>query len=322
MQAAVLGLGNISTRHRRNIKYLWPQCKVYAAPTQSRALDSPPSNCDRYFCSSKELPVGELDFVVIATPATRHLELAIPFIEAGVPVLIEKPLTSSVSELKKFESYIKATGSDVYVAYCLRFLSLFKEAKEIIEQGKLGDILYVSCCVGQFLPDWRPGSDYRNSVSAQASLGGGVLLELSHEVDYLQELFGALRVQWADIHNTGSLDIDAEDCANVVFSSELAPHISLHLDFLQKTPSRLLTVVGTEASMCWDLMQKHLTVNRRNKLPEVIDEKYDDGNQMYKDMLSSFVDKSHPARTRLADFNSASSTIKTIEQIKQFWGAN
>ena len=79
-------------------------------------------------------------------------------------------------------------------AYNLRFLPSLQAYRERIQFGVIGKVLSVRCEIGQYLPSWRPGSDYRQAVSASRALGGGALLELSHEIDYLRWIFG--EVAW------------------------------------------------------------------------------------------------------------------------------
>ena len=81
----------------------------------------------------------------------------------------------------------------------------------IINSKKIGQILHVQVDCGSYLPDWRKGTDYRESVSAKAELGGGVLLELSHELDYIRWFFGEMISISANIQNSGTLGIDVED---------------------------------------------------------------------------------------------------------------
>ena len=103
------------------------------------------------------------------------------------------------------------TTSKIGVAYNLRYLPSAKKVKHIISERVLGRLTNVHIECGQYLPDWRPGTDYRLGVSAQKKLGGGALLELSHELDYLLWIFGSIRSVVAKLETTGTLDIDV-DC--------------------------------------------------------------------------------------------------------------
>ena len=98
-------------------------------------------------------------------------------------------------------------------AYNLRFQPSLQEFRKQIKQQRIGKILSVRVEVGQYLPNWRPESDYRKGVSAQKKLGGGVLLELSHEIDYISWIFGDYKWVKAHISKQSNLEIDVEDTA-------------------------------------------------------------------------------------------------------------
>jgi predicted dehydrogenase len=96
-----------------------------------------------------------------------------------------------------------------------------------------------------YLPFWRP-SDYAHSVSAQKSLGGGVLLELSHEYDYLKALFGVPKNISCNTSKVSDLNIDVEDLAVSVFNYESNFFIEVHQDMISQPPKRNLRIVGNK----------------------------------------------------------------------------
>ena len=101
-----------------------------------------------------------------------------------------------------------------------RYMPLFNNIKNIIDQRIIGNILAVNVYAGQYLPNWRSNSDYRDGVSANKSLGGGVLLELSHEIDYVIWLFGVPKSVICSAPKISNLEIDVEDIANIIFEYE------------------------------------------------------------------------------------------------------
>jgi predicted dehydrogenase len=101
------------------------------------------------------------------------------------------------------------------VGYNLRFMKSLKKFREILKKNTIGKILSIRSEVGSYLPSWRPDSDYKKSVSAIKKLGGGVLLELSHDIDYLVWLFGNVKWVSSTIHRQSNLKIDTEDTAHI-----------------------------------------------------------------------------------------------------------
>ena len=123
--------------------------------------------------------------------------------------------------------------------------------------------------VGQHLPNWRVGSDYRKTVSAQKILGGGVLLELSHEIDYLLWLFGPVEWVKAHISKQSDLDIDVEDSALIIFGfdkdkDDYQVTASLTMDFIRHDTTRSCTVIGEDGSLKWDGINGSVNFFKKN----------------------------------------------------------
>jgi len=136
------------------------------------------------------------------------------------------------------------------------------EFKKQIDGGKVGKIYSVRAEIGQYLPSWRPESDYRYGVSAQQKLGGGVLLELSHEIDYISWIFG--KIDWVKSHvsKQSDLEIDVEDSAQVILGFKeingLALTASLNIDFIRHDTTRKCFAVGEMGTLLWDGIKRQV----------------------------------------------------------------
>src|SRR5699024_8419493 len=174
------------------------------------------------------------------------------------------------------------------VGYCLRYMPVIQALKDIIHTGSMGKIYNVYCETGQYLPDWRPTKNYRYSVSANKSLGGGALLELSHEIDYLHYLLGDLKPISAILRSSEELKLEVEDLADVLALTSENSVVNIHLDFLQKTPRRIIRIITENGSMDCDLISNSLKINRCGEEYVVYEDNSYDRNQMYLDMLINF----------------------------------
>ena len=155
-----------------------------------------------------------------------------------------------------------------------------------LKKNEIGTITQVKIECGSYLPEWRSGQDYRDTVSAQSSLGGGVLLELSHELDYLQWFFGMPIAVQSMVRNSGTLDVDVEDQAVLLIESIMGYPIIVQLDFNRRHPKRSCIVQTTEGELIWDIVQK--TVKWRTEKEEVsIDQS--DSDYMYREQLIHFI---------------------------------
>jgi len=314
---AVIGLGNISIRHRGNLKKLFPKAKVYAVSASGRTPSEIIENADKVLSSIDEIININPKFVIVASPATFHAEHAIPFIQAGIPVLIEKPLSASTIESHKILAAADLHKTPVAVGYCLRYLSSSQEIKRLLDNKIVGKVYNVFVEIGQFLPDWRLTKNYRDSVSASSKLGGGALLELSHELDYIQWLFGELNLLSAILRSSKELSLEVEDLADILAKTSKRSVVSIHLDFLQKQAYRKCRVLGSEGVLEWNLIKNQITLTNKEKNELIFDASNTDKNQMYLDMLLDFENMINTKPNQCITLNEAHQTISFIDEIKK-----
>lgn len=248
----LVGLGSIGKRHLGNLKQRLPQARI--ATLRSSPPEKERNDGVIEFSVLQDAIDFQPDIALICNPAIFHLPVAQALADAGVDLLIEKPLAADSDGVAHLQASAARQGLKVMVGYNLRFSDSLKALRSALQSGACGKILCVRAEVGQYLPDWRPDSDYRKVVSAQRALGGGALLELSHELDYLRWLFGTpVRVS-GDIRKVSALDIDVEDLVFAQFdclSDEQVIPVSLQLDFLQRKVTRTCKVVCEEATLVW-----------------------------------------------------------------------
>lgn len=197
------------------------------------------------------------DAIILAGPSTTRADVLRRLGELAVPVFIEKPLAHTLDEATSVVNLLGPAVARVQLGYNLRFSESLNFFRDLVHGGRFGPVLRFSAEAAQYLPDWRPGKDYRETVSARAHLGGGVLLELSHEIDYLRWIFGEWDWVSAWAGNTSSLDIDVEDTALVTIgigstdrSAQLVGQLSL--DFVRRDKTRSITAVCEGGTFRWD----------------------------------------------------------------------
>lgn len=231
MKALVIGYGSIGERHARILTELGCNTAVLSA----RSVDFP-----LLFSSLDEvIDRHQPDYVVIASQTASHYSDLIRLIDVGFTgsVLVEKPLFKIKQELPKndFKSF--------NVAYNLRFHPVIQKVRMLLA-GQ--NIISFNAYVGQYLPSWRPGADYSKSYSASSLMGGGVLRDLSHELDFISWLVGG----WSRITASGGhfsdLNIDSDDVYGLLWESERCPLICAQLSYLDRNPTRKF-IVNTNA---------------------------------------------------------------------------
>lgn len=254
----IVGLGSIGTRHARLARELVPGLQIVVLRHSScREMNEP--GIDHCVTSLDEALRFRPQAAVVANPATHHLDVALPLARAGIHLLVEKPISSTAEGVGELIEVCRLQGLTLMTGYNLRFLPSLRRFRELLEAKSVGAVLSVRAETGQFLPSWRPGSDYRNTVSAKAALGGGVLLELSHEIDYLRWLFG--EVEWVSAiqRKQSDLEIDVEDTAHLVLGfanekGEVPVIAALDMDFFRHDATRTCTVIGAAGSLRWNAL--------------------------------------------------------------------
>ncbi len=194
---------------------------------------------------------------MICNPAPFHIPVALALARAGSHLLIEKPLSDALVGISELIQVCQEAGVVALTGYNLRFLPSLNRFHELIRSAAAGPVLSVRMEVGQYLPGWRPGTDYRASVSARKALGGGVLLELSHELDYLRWIFGEVVWVQGTLSRQSSLEIDVEDTAHLTCGVASADGgrtlvASISLDFIRRDTTRVCTALCENGSLRWD----------------------------------------------------------------------
>lgn len=253
VRGLVVGLGSIGRRHLANLRALLPAAQLtvwrqHARP-ENAAGDSSPAN--RVVFSLEDALASRPTFAFIASPASLHVPTALELARRGVHLFIEKPLSHSLEGVDELIELCRG-GVLVQVGYNFRFHRPLELLREALRAGRIGRPVSLRAEVGQYLPDWRPGADYTQTATAQRRLGGGVLLELSHELDYARWLLGEVESVLAQSARAGDLEIDVEDTADVLLRFVGGATAAIHLNMLERAPRRCCRVTGTDGTLDWE----------------------------------------------------------------------
>lgn len=254
MKAIVIGSGSIGRRHVRNLCSLGVTgISLYDVKPERAA--SVAEECGVTAVRSiAEAFAQNPESAFICTPPVTHLPLARQAVAAGCHVFVEKPLTNQMDGVD--ELLVEAHGSRclVYVGYNLRFHPGLVRLKQMLDHGTIGMPLGIRAEFGQYLPDWRPDEDYRASYTAKESLGGGIILDASHELDYIRWLAGAVESVSCASGRIGGLEMDAEDTAEIILKMRSGIIAQVHVDCTQRHYTRWCKVAGTEGTLIWDYL--------------------------------------------------------------------
>jgi len=252
MKFLIAGLGSIGRRHFRNLIALGEKNIVLVRSHRATLPDNELSNHPVETDLAEALRKHKPDAVIVANPTAFHLDIAIPAAETGCTILLEKPVSDSLDRVDVLQKTAQKSGSKILVGFQFRYHPTLNKARELIQQGALGTVLTVHAHWGEYLPQWHPWEDYRQSYAARADLGGGVIVTLTHPLDYLRYLIGDTESLWSFNAHVSPLETDVEDVAEIGLKFANGAMGSVHLNYVQRPPSHRLEIVGTAGTLRWD----------------------------------------------------------------------
>jgi predicted dehydrogenase len=284
----VIGTGSAGYRHLMNARTLGvPELWVYStgAGVRKEAL---PADIRVEGDLDRALMRG-VRAVVIANPTSLHIETALRAAKAGCHLLIEKPLSHTIANIDDLDNEARARQLVLLTGYQLRFHPSLQQIRCWLQDGAIGEIVCANAVWGEYLPAWQPWRDYRTSYSARTDLGGGVLLTLSHPIDYLRWLLGEVTRVSAMTACRSGLELDVEDTAFVHLELENGAIVSLSLDYSQRPARHTLTIVGRDGVIQWDNASGVARLERLHRYTAYVPERFE-RNDLFIAEMNHFLD--------------------------------
>ena len=303
MKVLIISYGSIGKRHYNILNSLNKNIEISVVSSQTI------NNSIVYNSIQKAYQEHQFNYTIICSPTSRHyidLLEVLKFHTIGNPILIEKPV------FEKYISKIDLKSKNIFVGYNLRYHPIINKLREILKNTK--DINYVNMYVGQYLPNWRPERDYRESYSSKKEEGGGVLLDLSHEIDLLHYLFGEIQICNSLVSHQSNLEINSEDVALIHGKTVKNIIFSLSLDYISKTPIRQITVHSNSKTYQADLIQNTLYSTNLNGQKEYEEIKDLDRNHTYTQMHKELIESNF---SNICSFEDGLKVNYWIDQIKK-----
>jgi predicted dehydrogenase len=280
MKIFLIGLGSIAKKHITAIRKIEPNAIIYALRSSNNAENY--DNVINVFSWESAL---EADFILISNPTNLHGNTILKALEFKKPLFIEKPLLHHLLQVDEIIEKVNIDRIPTYIACVLRFHPVISYLKEFINNTK-SKVDEVNVYCGSYLPNWRADSDYRQSYSANVEMGGGVHLDLIHEIDYLYWLFGKPIQVKSTLRDNSHLDISAIDYANyqLIYSDFVA---SVTLNYFRKQNKREIEIVSPDFILNGNLISYSIKEEIGNKI--IIDEAAQMGT-LYDKQMSYFLD--------------------------------
>lgn len=298
MKVVIIGLGSIANKHILALRKLCVNVDLFALRHNKLAKKVEGIKNIYHF---SELEVVKPDFIIISNPTFAHYDTLKSLIGFNYPLFIEKPLFSSVGE-NELMLVNKLINNDVpnYVACNLRF---HKGVIELKKRKVSKRIEEVNIYCGSYLPDWRPNINFREVYSANKEMGGGVHIDLIHELDYMYWIFGAPNQTRKTFKSNSSLEISAIDYANYLFEYE-SFCANVVLNYYRKDSKRTCEIITNEGTYSLDLLKNTITLN-----DEIIYQEEQEPMEMYINQMEFFINNIINKKTR---FNTVEEAYKIL----------
>jgi predicted dehydrogenase len=230
-------------------------------------------NAKSVFHSLKDaLSFEHYDAAIVSAPTSLHYEFSIELIRARIPVFVEKPLCSDLSQAEKISDALRLNPVTFMMGHTYRFRKDWQDIKSLITQSPLGRIMSAEFSGGWYLPDWHFRQDYRAEYAAQKSQGGGVMLtSMSHIFDIIIWFFGDIVKLTGIKAKVSELDIDVDDSVSMAMLTASGCLVNVYEDFLSRIPRRLLRITCQNGLIEVDFNQKRMTIwdeNQHRHLPD------------------------------------------------------
>ena len=290
MKFLIAGFGSIGRRHLRNLRALGEE-DILLYRTQHSTLPEDEIAGIPVETNLEAALAHHPDAVIISNPTALHMEVAIPAAEAGCHILMEKPVADSLAKVDHLRAALVQGKAQLLVGFQFRYHPALRQVKTWLEEGAIGNAFSFQAHWGEFLPNWHPWEDYKQSYAARADLGGGVVLTLTHPLDYLRWLLGDVQSLWSFAGTLGNLEIDVADSAEIGLQFKNGPAGTVHVDYLQRPPAHTLQILGTGGTIQWDNASGVASLYRaesesweKNSLPTGFDR-----NDLFLDELRHFI---------------------------------
>lgn len=248
--ALIVGCGSIGTRHASNLQSLGINVVGYDKDQERR--EEIADSLDIKTVSGLDVALANHpDMTVVAVPNRFHVPVAKQAAKSGSHLFIEKPLSHTEEDISELVATSQSQNLTTMVGCNLRFHPCLKQFKTLIQNNTVGDPVTARIEAGSYLPEWHPNEDYRELYSAREDLGGGVILDFIHEINYARWFFGEVKAVTALTRAGTTLDIETEEVATISLEFDSGFIGQLLLDYIQRPYRRSCRLVGSKGTLKW-----------------------------------------------------------------------
>lgn len=321
--AVVVGGGSIGLRHARNlVAGGCPDVSVCDVdPSRREVVEQQFGDTVRFFDDLDAALGSAPALALVCVPSALHVDVALRAARAGCDLFIEKPLAADSAQVPPLARLVEERDLLCMVGCNMRFHPAIARIHGLLDAGDIGRVLSIRAHFGHYLPNWRPGTDYRETYSSQAAQGGGIILDAIHEIDYVRWLGGEVDQVACMAGTVSDLDIAVEDSAEILLRFESGSHASIHIDYLDQVKRRSCEVVGSTGTVVWRSVRKDpeeitLEIHRDNH-DRVVEELTVEPNEPYLLELRHLTERLADRGRPLLDLTGAWQDLRIAEAARQ-----
>lgn len=300
MKVLLIGFGSIGKRHYEILNSIKAINEIHVVTKQNL------ENIVHFKNIEEVNNIQIYDYFIIASETAKHFQ-QLNYLNKHVSskkILVEKPLFERTYNL---DNPIK---NSIFIAYNLRFHPLLQKLANITSNE---EVYYVNVICGQYLPTWRPGRDYRVSYSAEIKRGGGVLRDLSHELDYIEWLFGKLQNLKTINTKISDLEINSDDIFTAIGTTDKNTIINISIDYISKSPLRRIIIHTKNRTIEADIIKNSISICDKECQTEYFDYEDLERNHTYRIMHEKII---HDSLDNICTYEEGLNIVRLIEQTK------
>lgn len=322
MKISVVGLGSIGRRHLNGLKKIAKKQGLSVI----KGFDLSESRRNQ---TSNEIPGVEItsslqdcikgaSLVFVCVPTSKHMNVINDIHEHGqFNLFIEKPLSHTLDGCDELEFKFSRIKKSCSVGYMLRFHPVINELKKIVDQQTFGRPINVRVEAGFYLPFWHPWENYQDFYMSWKTGGGGALLDISHEIDYLNWIFGSIHEVNGLIGTVSDLEISSDDLSSSILRFNSGLIGELHLDLLQFDESRYCKVIFTDGVVIADLITNEIKTFGKNSKKWTVKKLKVDINKVYENEYLDIINRARGKRSIGCSLSESSHVMQVIEGIRR-----
>lgn len=259
----IIGSGSVGKRHARNLSALG--CRISCMDPRAdrrEEMKSEVALAGSFESEAEAFRAGRYDGVVIGSPPHVHVAQTVQALQAGCPVLLEKPVCPDLQGALRLKEAADRSTVPLLMGYTWRWWPPLADVRARLAENAIGKIHHVQFHMSAHLADWHPWERYQDFFMAQREQGGGALLDESHWIDLMLWLFGMPQEVSGRIDKISALEIDSDDNVDLIFVYDNGPRVTMHLDLYGRPHEKFIRFVGEGGTILWSADPNQLSIGR------------------------------------------------------------